>query len=95
MKNSFTVQSNKIKICTEYEVNGKRSKNLSSFLNELEKVIPIYKSVEGWNCSTVGIKSFDELPSNAKDYILYLEKILDIPIKHISTGPKRNDIIIR
>ena len=84
-----------IKVCTEYELNGKRSKNLSSFINHLDKVQPIYTTISGWECSTVGIDSFKDLPSKAQEYILYLEKILAVPIRHISTGPKRNDIIIR
>jgi len=84
-----------IKVCTEYELDGERSDNLSSFINHLDKVKPIYTSIPGWRCSTVGINSFDDLPLEAQEYILYLEKILNVPIKHISTGPKRNDIIIR
>ena len=84
-----------IEVCTEYEVNGVKSNNLSTFINDLDKVKPIYKSIKGWSDSTVGIKSFEELPTNAKEYILFLEDILNTPIKQISTGPKRNDIIIR
>ena len=70
-------------------------KYLSTFINKLDKVKPIYTSIKGWKSSTVGITSFDDLPEAAREYILYLEQILNIPIKHISTGPKRNDIIIR
>ena len=84
-----------IKVCTEYELDGKRSKNLSSFINHLDRVKPIYTTVPGWRCATVGIRLFEDLPLKAQEYILYLEKILNVPIKHISTGPKRNDIIIR
>jgi len=84
-----------IKVCTEYECNGKKSKNLSAFINQFEDITPIYTSVPGWKCSTVGVNSFESLPREAKDYIHYIEKILSIPIKHISTGPKRNDMIIR
>ena len=84
-----------IKVCTEYEVDGIKSNNLSAFINDLDKVTPIYKSIKGWRDSTVGVKSFEELPTNAKEYILFLEDILNTPIKQISTGPKRNDIIIR
>ena len=84
-----------IKVCTEYELDGKRSKNLSSFINHLDRVKPIYTTVPGWECATVGIRLFEDLPLKAQEYILYLEKILNVPIKHISTGPKRNDIIIR
>ncbi len=84
-----------IKVCTEYECNGEKSKNLSTFINQFDNITPIYKSVPGWKCSTVGINSFDDLPEKAKEYICYIEEILHTPIKHISTGPKRNDMIIR
>ena len=84
-----------IKVCTEYELDGKRSKNLSPFINHLDRVKPIYTTIPGWECATVGIRLFEDLPLKAQEYILYLEKILNVPIKHISTGPKRNDIIIR
>ena len=83
-----------IKICTEYECNGKRSKNLSTFINQFEDIKPIYTKVPGWKCSTVGVDSFDNLPLKAREYIQYIEQILSIPIKHISTGPKRNDICL-
>ena len=88
-------QFDEIKVCTHYEIDGIKSDNLSTFINDLNKVTPIYKTIKGWNASTVGIQSFDNLPTNAKEYILYLENELNVPIKHISTGPKRNDIIAR
>lgn len=86
---------NEIKVCTEYQCNGEKSKNLSSFINQLENITPIYTIIPGWNCSTVGINSFDKLPKEAQNYVCYLEDILSISIKYISTGPKRNDMIIR
>ena len=84
-----------IKVCTEYELYDKQSKNLSSFINHLDNVKSIYTTISGWKCPTLGIRLFEDLPLKAQEYILYLEKILNIPIRHISTGPKRNDIIIR
>ena len=84
-----------IKVCTEYELNGEKSNNLSTFINNLDKVTPIYNTIPGWKCSTLGVNSFEDLPIEAREYILYLEDILNVPIKHISTGPKRNDIIVR
>lgn len=86
---------NEIKVCTEYQCNGEKSKNLSAFINQLADIVPIYTSMPGWNCSTVGINSFNQLPKEAQNYVHYLENILSISIKHISTGPKRNDMIIR
>ena len=84
-----------IKVCTEYECNGERSKNLSTFINQFDDIKPIYTKLPGWKCSTLGINSFENLPQKAQEYIEYIEEILSIPIKHISTGPKRNDMIIR
>jgi len=84
-----------IKVCTEYECNGKISKNLSTFINQFDDIKPIYTKLPGWKCSTLGINSFENLPQKAQEYIEYIEEILSIPIKHISTGPKRNDMIIR
>ena len=84
-----------IQVCTHYEMDGIKSNNLSAFINDLDKVTPIYESINGWNSSTVGIRLFEELPTNAKKYILFLEDVLNTPIKQISTGPKRNDIIVR
>jgi len=86
---------NEIKVCTEYQCNGEKSKNLSAFINQLEDIVPIYTSMTGWNCSTVGINSFNQLPKEAQNYVHYLENILSISIKYISTGPKRNDMIKR
>ena len=85
----------KINVCVGYECKEKKSDNLSSFINNMDDVTPIYKTIKGWNSSTEGINLFEKLPVEAQDYILYLENILQVPIKHISTGPKRNDIIIR
>jgi adenylosuccinate synthase len=48
----------------------------------------------GWKESTVGIKEFDRLPSNAKSYIKKIESLLKTPIQIISTGPKRDEIIV-
>ena len=47
----------------------------------------------GWECSTVGIKDYNELPANAKSYIETIEKLADIPVDIISTGPGREEII--
>ena len=84
-----------VKVCTEYECNGERSKNLSTFINQFEDIKPIYTKLPGWKCSTLGVNKFENLPQKAQEYIEYIEEILSIPIKHISTGPKRNDMIIR
>ena len=59
----------------------------------LDQVEPVFEHFPGWDDSTYGVKSFEELPENAKKYIILLSNILETPIKIISTGPKRNQII--
>ena len=61
--------------------------------NLLDKVEPVFEHFPGWGELTYGIKLFEELPENAKKYIVLLSNILETPIKIISTGPKRNQII--
>ena len=83
-----------IKICIAYEVNGKKIDYLPAAVDDQIKAKPIYKSFKGWNCSTKGIKKFDELPDNAKIYIKELEKFIETKVASISTSPERNDTIL-
>ncbi len=85
----------KIKICTGYEINGVNYDYLP--FNEIlqEKAKPIYESIDGWKESTYGIKNWNDLPENAKNYIKFLEKIICTDISIISTGPERNQTIDR
>ncbi len=83
-----------IKICTAYEINGKKIDYLPAAVDDQLKVKPIYKTYDGWKSSTVGIKNFDELPENAKIYIQDLEKFIETKISSISTSPEREDTIL-
>ena len=83
-----------IKICIAYEVNGKKIDYLPAAVDDQIKAKPIYKCFKGWNCSTKGIKKFDELPDNAKIYIKELEKFIETKVASISTSPERNDTIL-
>jgi adenylosuccinate synthase len=56
---------------------------------------PVYEDMPGWQTSTVGIKSYDELPSNARDYLARIEELAGVPIDIISTGPDREQTIIK
>ena len=59
-----------IKMCVEYELNGKRIDYLPASVEDQLKIKPVFKSFKGWKKSTNGIKNIDELPQEAKDYIL-------------------------
>lgn len=83
----------KIKVSTEY-----KSQQTSGSLIEtmdLEEVEPVYIELDGWTDPTSGKTSFDELNENAKSFVEKIEDIAGVPVIMISTGPKREDTIIR
>ena len=83
----------KIKICISYEVEGKKTSQMSALISNLSEVNPIYETFEGWNVMTTGIKNYDQLPENAQIYINYISDFIGVPVKIISTGPGRDEII--
>jgi len=87
-------QLSEIKMCIAYEVDGKKMDYLPAAANDQLKAKPIYKTFKGWNCSTKGIKKFEDLPENAKNYIKELEKFIQTKVASISTSPERNDTIL-
>ncbi len=87
-------QLDEIKMCIAYEVDGKKMDYLPAAVDDQLKAKPIYKKFKGWNCSTKGIKKFDALPDNAKNYIKELEKFIETKVASISTSPERNDTIL-
>ena len=83
-----------IKICIQYDLNGKKIDYLPASIDEQLKIKPIYKIFKGWRSSTKGIKNVDELPDNAKKYIFALEDFVGTKVSSISTSPKREDTIL-
>jgi len=79
-----------LKVCIGYEVNGKKySRVIDSDPAWMEKAVPVYKEVSGWQEDTSAIRIFSDLPKRAKDYIHLLEKLVGVPIKVVSVGPER------
>ncbi len=83
-----------IKICTGYKYKGKMFKNFPKEIEVLSQAEPVYEELDGWKESTIGIKEFKLLPSNAKKYIKRIETLLNTKIQIISTGQKRDEIIV-
>ncbi len=83
----------KIKICTNYESNHSEAELIETM--DLEDAKPIYIELEGWEEPTAGKTSFEELNEKAKSFIEKIEEISGVPVIMISTGPKREDTIIR
>jgi len=84
-----------IKICTGYQYKDEVYKNFPMDFELLCKAKPVYEEVPGWNTPTRGMTRFDELPANAQKYLNYLEKLLKVRIRFVSTGSKRDEMIIR
>ena len=82
-----------IKICTHYILNGKKVNYFDGNANFLARVKPIYKTFKGWKKSTKGITKYKNLPKEAKEYLKIIEKLVNVKIKYVSTGPKRQEII--
>ena len=83
-----------IKICVAYQLDGKKIDYLPAAVDDQLKVTPIYKTFKGWKSSTKGIKNFQDLPINAKNYVSELGKFIETKISSISTSPERNDTIL-
>jgi len=84
-----------IKVCTGYRVGGKEVCDMPPTVATIERVEPVYEVLPGWNTSTFGISDFDDLPSRAKDYLAFLEERTGVEAGCISTGPERNQTIVR
>lgn len=84
-----------IKVATHYQYGDQQLEQLPTDSNVLKQCQPVYEELKGWQCSTEGITEYNKLPNQAKTYISYLEDILQLPITIISTGPDRQDTIIR
>jgi adenylosuccinate synthase len=84
----------KIPVCTAYEIDGREVTDfpVTPLLNRAK---PVYKILEGWKCDITGIREYEALPHNAKVFIEFIEALIGYPIKLISNGPKREDIILR
>ena len=83
-----------IKVCTGYKGIDSESSSCLMNLDSYQKLEPIYVELPGWKESTFGVKSLEDLPKNARDYIRYIEKTIEAPVDIISTGPDREETII-
>ena len=83
-----------IKMCVEYDLNGKKIDYLPAAVEDQLKIKPIYKTFDGWRTSTNGVKNINDLPDNAKKYLFAIEDFIEAKISSISTSPERDDTIL-
>ena len=83
-----------IKVCVEYNLNGKKIDYLPAASQDQFDIKPIYKTFPGWKSKTQGIRNIKDLPEKAKNYIYALEDFIDCKVSSISTSPEREDTIL-
>lgn len=83
-----------IPVCVAYELDGKEISHFPS-TTLLKRCKPVWKVLPGWKEDIRGIRKFEDLPTNAQNYILFAEKELGVSIDYVSNGPSRSDIILK
>lgn len=83
-----------IPVCVGYDIDGEITTEFP-VTARLEKAKPVLKSLPGWKCEIRGIRRYEELPENCRNYIGFIESQIGYPITMVSNGPGRDDIIYR
>ena len=83
-----------IKVCTAYEIDGEITKDFPT-TPRLKKAKPVLTTLKGWKTDIRGIRDYNELPKEAKDYVEFIEKELGFKINMVSNGPEREAIMFR
>lgn len=83
-----------IPVCVGYEVDGEETTEFP-VTAKLQKAKPVFRKLPGWKCQIRGIRKYEELPENCRNYIEFIEGQIGYPITMVSNGPGRDDIIYR
>jgi len=84
----------KLKICVAYDLDGVRLDYLPTAADAQARVTPIYETIEGWEGSTAGARSWADLPAQAIKYVRRIEELIQCPVALVSTSPEREDTIL-
>ncbi len=84
-----------IPVCVGYRIGTREVCDMPATVAEIEKLDAVYECLPGWRASTFGISSYEQLPPKAKDYLAFLESKTGVEVGCISTGPERNQTIVR
>ena len=83
----------RIGLCTGYEIGGEFVEEFPGDIAELDGVVPRYEWFDGWMCSTAGARTLADLPAAARAYLDRIEALVDCPIKYVSVGTRRDQIL--
>jgi len=82
-----------IKVCVAYELDGKVLESFPTTVSQLERIVPIYKTLPGWKTDITNIKKYEDLPIETKNYLSFISEHSGFEISIISVGPKRSQTI--
>ncbi len=82
-----------IRVCTAYQIDDSTTESMPAGSAVLARAKPVYQDLPGWQQDTSGARRFDELPSQARDYVQYIQELLATPICLVSVGPERGQAI--
>ncbi len=83
-----------IKVCVAYELDGRRLDILPASQDAQARAKPVYETIEGWDSTTMGARSWGELPAQAIKYVRRIEELIGCPVALLSTSPERDDTIL-
>jgi adenylosuccinate synthase len=83
-----------IKVCVDYELDGRRIGRLPASQAAQARLTPVYETLEGWQGSTARARSWADLPAEAVKYVRYIEELIEAPVALLSTSPERDDTIL-
>ena len=83
-----------IKVCVAYELDGKQIDIFPANQDAQQRIKPIYETIEGWDSTTMGARSWGELPAQAIKYVRRIEELIGCPVALLSTSPERDDTIL-
>lgn len=83
-----------IPVCTAYEIDGEVTADFPT-TGRLKKAKPVWEVLPGWKCDITGIRRYEDLPENCRNYVEFIEKRIGCPVTMVSNGPSREDIIYR
>jgi adenylosuccinate synthase len=81
-----------LKCCTSYMINGEEKKEVPFQMSKLQ-IDPVYQSYDGWNRDTTSIKNSNDLPGEMSSYISFINQFVGAPVKYVSNGPGRDQIV--
>jgi adenylosuccinate synthase len=84
-----------VKLCVGYKMDGADVDLIPVGAEDASRCVPVYEELPGWKESTVGVSDYGKLPAAARAYLERLQSICEVPVDMISTGPDRDETIVR